>query len=206
MKYILPVLSVILMSFIGDKKVSDNIANNQIKYAVLIDSSYVYFHAWNKHAPDLHFHDGKVRLQSGHWNNPAGTGEAIIDISSIYEANLDSVALEHLIGHLQSQDFFSLDSIGIEPPKFELTRSLKESIVGNLAINGITSKITIPGINIRMNRSFDTLHIKSDTFNLDMMPYQMPYFNQAKPSDEQHITVLNPYIKCQLFIVAVKQK
>jgi polyisoprenoid-binding protein YceI len=97
-------------------------------------------------------HDGKIKIKSGELKTKGKTisgGSVVIDMASITNDDLtDSEMNKKLIGHLRSEDFFSVDKF--PSATFEITRidaGEKENdviVTGNLNIKGKSSPISIP--------------------------------------------------------------
>lgn len=94
-------------------------------------------------------HNGLVTLTNGtltvNGDNITG-GSFTIDMTSIECLDLQGEWKDKLVGHLKSDDFFSVDK---NPnTKFEITNVAKKAdgtyITGNLTIKGITQSITFP--------------------------------------------------------------
>ncbi len=103
-------------------------------------------------------HDGTVGIQQGNItidaNNLKG-GEVIIDMTSIKNKDItDAETNAKLIGHLKSDDFFSVEKfktaklviLSAKPIKGAAKGSPNYDITANLTIKGITNKITFKAI------------------------------------------------------------
>lgn len=98
-------------------------------------------------------HEGGISMSSGTINVDHGTikgGNFVFDMNSITCTDLkDAEWNGKLIGHLKSDDFFSVEK---NPTvKFELTKATLKSennydVTGKLTIKGITNEITFPAL------------------------------------------------------------
>lgn len=95
-------------------------------------------------------HKGELKLASGNLNfdgkNFKG-GSFVIDMNSLSVTDLQGEMNGKLLGHLKSEDFFSVDKFSTS--KFVVTKITptgagKVNITGNLTIKGITKPITFP--------------------------------------------------------------
>ncbi len=97
-------------------------------------------------------HDGKINISKGKvvsdgQNITGGTIE--FDMNSITDNDLtDKTYNDKLIGHLKSDDFFSVAKNPTS--KFEITKVLKQdkdyNVTGKLTIKGITNEISFPAL------------------------------------------------------------
>ncbi len=169
-----------------------------LKLSVELDESYVWWHGWNIKAPEDHTHNGKVRLAEGEielTNGELTGGYAVIDISSIYNTDMaeNEKKEKGLIGHLMSADFFNIDSTGAGKPRFDVKSYEDGVITGDLTINGNTNEVKVPAT---VTVSEEVVAIKSEKFEVNMMPFMMPYFAQEKEDPEA--AVLNPSIELEI--------
>jgi polyisoprenoid-binding protein YceI len=121
-------------------------------------------------------HNGIVKIKSGALDVENGVikgGEFDIDMTTIDILDLEGDAKGKLMGHLKSDDFFSVEKH--PTAKFKIT-SVNESkqtdathfIAGDLTIKGITNKITFPatvtvtGDKVNAKASFDLDRTKWD--------------------------------------------
>jgi polyisoprenoid-binding protein YceI len=96
-------------------------------------------------------HNGKIKIKSGELQTKSEVltgGTIVIDMNSITNDDLtDSESNKKLIGHLRSEDFFSVDKF--PSATFEITRvdagaGEKDAIVtGNLTIKGKTEPVSV---------------------------------------------------------------
>ena len=92
-------------------------------------------------------HHGKIKLKSGSFemnNNKIVNGQFVIDMTSISNEDLQGEWHDKLVGHLKSDDFFSVEKY----PEATLTvtgstkfKNGQAKINGNLTIKGITQPI-----------------------------------------------------------------
>ncbi len=95
-------------------------------------------------------HAGELRLASGILNsngNSLAGGNFVIDMSSISNTDLDKKSAQKLLGHLKSDDFFSIEKN--PTAKFEISnvKSVgvdKVTITGKLTIKGISNDVSFP--------------------------------------------------------------
>jgi polyisoprenoid-binding protein YceI len=130
-------------------------------------------------------HTGNVKISSGSLkvnNNSITAGAFDIDLSSITSTDVtDPASNAKLIGHLKSDDFFSVTKF----PKASFvisTVNLKEKdqydITGNLTIKGITKPITFPAtIKIDANTVSATAKITVDRTKYDIKFRSTSFFN-----------------------------
>ncbi len=124
-------------------------------------------------------HNGTVNIKGGALDVENGVikgGEFDIDMSSIDVLDLEGDAKGKLMGHLKSDDFFSVEKY--PTAKFKIT-SVNESaqadathfIAGDLTIKGITNKITFPAT-VTVNG--DKVNAKA-SFALDRTKWNVRY-------------------------------
>lgn len=98
-------------------------------------------------------HNGSIKLQSGHLRVKDGVlygGEFVIDMNSIVDFDVkDPEWNEKLVGHLKSDDFFSVDKHPTATIKSKKVFKVKGkentfSVVADLTIKGITNEVTFP--------------------------------------------------------------
>jgi polyisoprenoid-binding protein YceI len=95
-------------------------------------------------------HAGELKLASGILNSNGKSlvgGNFVIDMSSISNTDLDKESAQKLLGHLKSDDFFSIEknptaNFDISSVKSEAVD--KVTITGRLTIKGITNEISFP--------------------------------------------------------------
>ena len=95
-------------------------------------------------------HVGTIKLSSGQLEangNALKSGSFLIDMNTIVCTDLQGEYNGKLIGHLRSEDFFSVEKNPVS--KFDITKITaagadRVNITGNLTIKGITQPITFP--------------------------------------------------------------
>lgn len=134
----------------GDAAKADSTAT---AYSINPDASTV---AWKGSKSTGSDHTGNVKLKSGSLSAKNGAlvaGKFVIDMKSITNEDLkaDAKAMGDLIGHLASNDFFSVDSF--PEASFEITEATamaadaqgnNTQVKGNLTIRGVTRQISFP--------------------------------------------------------------
>ncbi|MEO5910654.1 MAG: YceI family protein [Pelobium sp.] len=95
-------------------------------------------------------HKGELKIASGSLNangkNLTG-GSFVMDMTSMSNTDLDAGSGAKLLGHLKSEDFFSVEKNPTS--KFEITKVTaagadKVNITGKLTIKGITNEVSFP--------------------------------------------------------------
>lgn len=95
-------------------------------------------------------HKGELKIASGSLNASGKTltgGSFVMDMTSMSNTDLDAGSAGKLLGHLKSDDFFSVEK---NPTSvFEITKITaagtdKVNVVGKLTIKGITGDISFP--------------------------------------------------------------
>ena len=167
-----------------------------------LESSYIAWKSWDINEPEEHAHNGKVRLQAGSITIKGDeilSGGIVVDIFSLFDADIEGEKLGYLVGHLSSPDFFSVDSTGGNAPTFLFSSYENGIITGDLTIAGETASVEVPAT---LTNGEDGVTITSETFEIDMMPFNMPYFAQEKDMDaEEHVTILNPSVEFSIHLV-----
>lgn len=178
-----------------------------VKLSVNTEESHIWWHAWNREAPEDHKHMGKVRLSSGEvelTNGELTSGSATINLASMFESDLEEgKGLENLIGHLMSPDFFGVDSTGAGAPTVTVNGYSDGMINATLTIAGTSNDIQVPAT---VENGEDMVTITSDKFTLDFTNYGMPYFVQEgkEPQGDRDPMYLNPEVEFEIHIVANK--
>lgn len=121
-------------------------------------------------------HNGKVKLKSGTLTLKDGkvTGEFIMDMTTITVEDIQGEYADKLLGHLKSDDFFSVDKH--KESKFVITSSKslgknQYEIAGSLTIKGITNTITFPATIVNDSDGFMA---KAD-FKVDRTKFDIKY-------------------------------
>lgn len=93
-------------------------------------------------------HNGTIKISEGALSTENGvitSGKFVIDMSSIVCLDLeDEEKNAQLVGHLMSDDFFSVEAH--PTASIEITDATAESITANLTIKGETKSITFPAM------------------------------------------------------------
>ena len=94
-------------------------------------------------------HSGTISVKSGSLNFEAGGlqgGQIDIDMTSIVNEDLKDAGVNgRLVGHLKSDDFFSVDKFPVASLKLTQVKKLSGTefeLTGNLTIKGITHPVT----------------------------------------------------------------
>jgi len=124
-------------------------------------------------------HNGTVNIKTGALEMEKGEvigGSFVIDMSSINVLDLEGEYKDKLMGHLRSDDFFSVEKH--PTAKFVITSINKSEatdathfIAGDLTIKGITNKITFPA-NVTVK---DGKANAKASFELDRTKWQVKY-------------------------------
>jgi len=124
-------------------------------------------------------HNGTVNIKKGALEMEKGEligGSFVIDMSSIDVLDLEGEYKDKLMGHLRSDDFFSVEKH--PTAKFVITSINKSEatdathfIAGDLTIKGITNKITFPA-NVTVK---DGKANAKASFELDRTKWQVKY-------------------------------
>jgi polyisoprenoid-binding protein YceI len=130
-------------------------------------------------------HNGAVKVKSGELTkgkNDALTGNFVIDMTTITDEDLtDKTYNEKLIGHLKSDDFFSIEKFPIST--FKITNAVAKNgengnnyeVTGELTIKGITHSITFPANVMFTSSGF----IAKAKINVDRSKYDVRYGSGA---------------------------
>lgn len=124
-------------------------------------------------------HNGTIKIQSGQLQTQGKTitdGEVVINMNSIQNEDLkDKESNQKLVGHLRSDDFFSVEKN--PTATFDITRidaGEKEDdaiITGNLTIKGKSEEISIP---VKTTFSDDKIKAKGTT-TIDRTKWDIRY-------------------------------
>jgi polyisoprenoid-binding protein YceI len=130
-------------------------------------------------------HNGTIKVSGGELTqgkNGALTGNFTIDMNSIVNEDLaDKTYNDKLIGHLKSEDFFSVEKFPTST--FKITKAVAKKgengnnyeVTGDLTIKGITHAITFPA-NVMLTKSG---FIAKAKFNVDRSKYDVRYGSGA---------------------------
>lgn len=123
-------------------------------------------------------HTGNVTFKGGEFTEAKGnliSGNAAVDMNTITTTDLDGEWAEKLVGHLKSDDFFSVAS---HPEStFEMSDFLKANkkglytIKGSLIIKGISHPISFP-VEVKMN---DEKLVMKGSVTFDRTNYDIKY-------------------------------
>jgi polyisoprenoid-binding protein YceI len=128
-------------------------------------------------------HNGEIKLASGTLtteNKVPVRGNFIIDMSSLTNKDLtDTETKGKLLGHLKSEDFFSVEKF--PTAQFTATRITAGSanqvnITGNLTIKGITNAITFPAT-YKVNGN--TFIAKAENVKVDRTKFNIKYGSKS---------------------------
>ena len=117
---------------------------NEVKTEVSTDKSTVTWKAYKVTGS----HHGTVALQSGSLvfdNGQLSGGEFVVDMTTLTATDLEGEWKDKLVGHLKSEDFFSVEKHQTSKLVFtEVKQTGKNSyeVTGNLTIKGITKPVT----------------------------------------------------------------
>jgi len=128
-------------------------------------------------------HNGEIKLASGAITTESKIpvkGTFVIDMNSISNKDLtDAEAKSKLLGHLRSEDFFSVDKF--PAAQFAATRIRDAgngnlNITGNLTIKGITNSISFPATyTVKGNQ----LTAKAANVKVDRTKYNMKFGSKS---------------------------
>ncbi len=97
-----------------------------------------------KHVGTLNIVEGSFKVDKGKLLN----GSFEIDLTTV-EPSSDTSGGNKLLGHLMSEDFF--DAATYPSARFEITRTLGDSAIGQLTVRGVTNSATLSEISTSMN-------------------------------------------------------
>ncbi|TDT39602.1 polyisoprenoid-binding protein YceI [Maribacter spongiicola] len=117
-------------------------------------------------------HDGSINLKSGHleMNGKKLTGgEFVIDMTSITCTDLEAgQGKEKLEGHLQSADFFGVESNPTSKLVFTSVKAMNDNsytVTGDLTIKGITKPVTLV-VSMFENKATATMKVDRTKFDI----------------------------------------
>jgi polyisoprenoid-binding protein YceI len=117
-------------------------------------------------------HNGSINLKSGHleMNGEKLTGgEFIVDMTSISVSDLEAgQGKEKLEGHLQSADFFGVESNPTSKLVFTSVKAMNENsytVTGDLTIKGITKPVTLV-VSMFENKATATIKVDRTKFDI----------------------------------------
>ena len=117
-------------------------------------------------------HDGNINLKSGHLEMKGKKlvgGEFVVDMTSIVVTDLEAgKGKEKLEGHLQSADFFGVESNPTSKLVFTTVKAMNDNsytVTGDLTIKGITKPVTLV---VSMFENKATATVKVDRTKYDI--------------------------------------
>lgn len=127
-------------------------------------------------------HDGTVKYNSGtilFMGNTLTGGEVIMDMTTIDNTDLTGEYHDKLVGHLKSEEFFSVDKHKTATIKVKSATAISGaaigtnnySIVADMTIKGITKEITFPAMVIISKGQA----IVNADFDIDRTDYDVRY-------------------------------
>lgn len=152
-------------------------------------------------------HDGTLMLSGGSitFANGALTGgEFTIDMTSMDNTDLKGTdGHAKLLGHLKSDDFFSVETYptatfkitGVEPAEAD---NANYSVSGDLTIKGITKNITFP---VAVDYAGDGAKVMAN-FAFDRSEFDVHYGSKSKFTDLAADKVINDDIELKIALVA----
>ena len=140
-----------MIVFAAFAALAGNISNEQASLKVDTKASKVYWtgkKVAGEHTGFVSIKDGSLTVKDGK------IADAVIklDMNSIENTDLEGEWKDKLVGHLKSEDFFSVEKF---PEATFTTKSVKQSgtnheITGDLTIKGITHEISFP-VEVELN-------------------------------------------------------
>ncbi len=127
-------------------------------------------------------HNGTIKLASGQLvvnGDAIKNGAFSIDMNSIACSDLQGDYNQKLIGHLKSDDFFSVEKNPTS--KFEITKITsagadRVNITGNLTIKGITQPLTFPAT---VKKQGDAIVAVAKGVKVDRTKYDIKYGSKS---------------------------
>jgi polyisoprenoid-binding protein YceI len=109
-------------------------------------------------------------------------GEINIDMTTIDATDLTGEYHDKLVGHLKSDDFFSVEKFNTATIKVKTAKAMKADKVGNnytitadLTIKGITKEVTFPAIVVVNDKQV----IVNANFDIDRTKYDIRYGSKS---------------------------
>lgn len=155
-------------------------------YYTISEESQIMWLGENRDTPSEHKHEGIIKL----------TGDVIVKDGAIQEAtiiaNLSSMEVTdlaeapdkagYLKGHLMNQDFFAVaEGEDAKNPKFEFRGMDGNNVILAATMRGVTVDVKVP---VNVTITAEEVKITSDSFTLDFLQFNMPYFAQEKEKKE----------------------
>lgn len=177
-------------------------------YNVSAEESHIMWESWNREKPEEHKHMGTINL-SGQIDVVEGsvTGgmmEAHLETINATDLEGKEEQQKKLAGHLMSPDFFATEEGEANNPTIEILKVKENEAEVKITARGMSVTTMIP---VTVTLDGDQLMASSGEFEVDFMPFEMPWFAQEKePGDDgREPTYLNPTVKFSgLKIVASK--
>ena len=133
-------------------------------------------------------HNGTVKIADGSIQvdkNKVVGGNIEIDMTSIQDLDIkDQEYNQKLIGHLKSDDFFSVEKhpratfkiTNVTPIKGAAAGAPNYNVAGNLTIKGITNPVTFPA---QITAAGNTVTAKSEAVTLDRTKWDIRYGSKS---------------------------
>jgi polyisoprenoid-binding protein YceI len=126
-------------------------------------------------------HTGGVKLASGSLSlngDAVQSGNFVIDMTSLTNTDMQGEYSDKLLGHLKSDDFFSVDKFPTS--NFEITKISnagkdRVNVEGNLTIKGITNPVTFPASISKKNN----VVVAVATIKVDRTKYDIKYGSKS---------------------------
>ncbi|HRE41297.1 MAG TPA: YceI family protein [Ignavibacteria bacterium] len=187
---LIPVLSLLLMAFVigcGSKtdatKTTQNTSSGETKSvsntgtSVAVNSGVSVIKWVGKKVTGQH--DGTINLKNGQFtveNGKLTGGQFDIDMNTLTVNDIkDAETNAKLLGHLKSDDFFSVDKFPVSTFKITKLAPATEGgnymVTGDLTIKGITKPITFPA-NVTINGNSVTT---TANFDIDRTEFDIRY-------------------------------
>ena len=127
-------------------------------------------------------HTGELKIASGSLTangKVLNGGNFVMDMKSMTCTDLDASNGGKLLGHLKSDDFFSVEKN--PSSKFEITKITpagadKVNITGNLTIKGITSAVSFPA---NVVQKADVIVAVANSVKIDRTKYDIKYGSKS---------------------------
>lgn len=123
-------------------------------------------------------HEGTLKLASGELvaeGKSVKSGNFVIDMKSLANTDLEGETREKLLGHLRSDDFFSVEknpTATFTVTKITPAGANKINVTGNLTIKGKTAPVSFPAT---VTVSGNTLTAKATGVKVDRTKYDIKY-------------------------------
>lgn len=177
-------------------------------YNVNPEESHIMWMGWNREKPEDHKHEGTINL--------SGTVEVADGkvTGGMMEAHLETIVAtdlegkekqqNDLKGHFMSPDFFAMEESEPSNPTIKVVNVTEEGVQVEITARGMTTQTLVPAT---VTIDGDQLMASSGEFEVNFLPFEMPFFAQEKEKEnpDDHVTILNPSVKFSgLKIVASK--